>query len=328
MTRLSEPTIPAVSIAVSASNIFTYPTRLADWWTPAIQRIHIPAHQVTRSEIAIYVQEGSTRSIKQKGALRALYKKCLSPITVNDGYVYDARYETDENIAHVLDNVASAVLAVRRTYPKITVVLRSKASTMAKNAYSLLRIPVLYTDAEVVGRLILLREPGRNQFFGDGMYSGYFDDISFEGYKKDTPEKVFISRRRTRSLLNEAEVEKVLIAHGYQKVYFEDIPLSTQWSIARNAKAIVGIHGAALISLVFNRNSVKVVELFHPGYVVNLYRNLTNAIGGKWCGVTGQLPADIVQHIDYSADRRHFADHSTRIDIAALKMALETMGIN
>jgi hypothetical protein len=331
MTRLAKSTIPAISIAVASSKIFTYPTGLADCWKPAIQEINIPAHEVTRSAIEIYIQEGSTRllGIKRKESpLRALYRKRLAPIQIDDGYVYDARYETDENIAHVLDNVASAVLAVRKTFPKITVVLRAKASTMAKNAYDLLRMPVVCTDAEVVGRLIVLKEAGRSQFSGDGMYSSFFDNISFAGYERDTPEKVFISRRGARTLLNEAEVEKVLVPHGYKKVYFEDIPLSTQWSITRNATAIVGIHGAAFFSLVFNRNCPKVVELFHPGYVVDLYRNLTNAIGGTWCGTSGQLPADIVQHLDYNGDSRYFQSHPTRINISALKLALETVGID
>src|SRR6266480_7709277 len=102
MTRLAKSTIPAISIAVASSKIFTYPTRLADCWTPAIQEINIPAHHVTRSAIEIYIQEGSTRSlgIKQKeGVFRALYNKRLAPIQIDRGYVYDARYEFDGNIA-------------------------------------------------------------------------------------------------------------------------------------------------------------------------------------------------------------------------------------
>jgi hypothetical protein len=330
MTRLVRATIPAVSIAVTSSKIFTHPTRLADCWKPGIQEINIPAHEVTRSEIEVHIQEGSTRMLgikKKQRLLRRLYNKFLVPIQIDDEYVYDARYETDENIAHVLDNVASAVFAVRNTFPKTTIVLRARASIMAKNAYALLRLPVICTDAEVIGKLIVLKEAGRDQFSGDGMYSSFFNDISFDGYERGTPDKVFISRRGARALLNEAEVEGLLVRYGYQKVYFEDIPLATQWSITRNAKEIVAIHGAALFSLVFSRSRPKVVELFHPGYVVDLYRNVTNAIGGTWCGVSGQLPGDIVQHLDYDGDPRYFQSHPTRIDITSLKLALETVGI-
>jgi hypothetical protein len=327
---MPDVTIPAVSITVAASKIFTYPTRLADCWTPAIQEIHIPAHQVTRAEIPIHVREASTclLAIRQKTFAKAVYNKLLRPIRIDDGHIYDARYETDANIAHILDNVASAVLAIRRSCPKITVVLRARASQMAKKAYGLLNIPVLCTDAQVIGKLIVLKGPGRSQFFGDGMYSSLFDDMSFEGYQQTTPERVFISRRGTRTLVNETEVEETLTGYNFTKVYFEDLPLSVQWSTGRNAKMIVGIHGAGLFSgLLFNRNTAKVVELFHPGYVVNTYRNLTNAIGGTWCGVTGQLPPDIVRRLDYDGDSRYFASQATRIDVAALKLALETVGI-
>jgi capsular polysaccharide biosynthesis protein len=139
---------------------------------------------------------------------------------------------------------------------------------------------------------------------------------------------VFISRKGTRSLINENEVERTLKEYGFWKVYFEDIPVSEQWSITKNAKAIVGLHGAALCSLVFNRNAVKLVELFHPGYVVNGYRHYTNAIGGTWCGVTGQLPENIITELDVKQNARSFALLPTKIDITSLRMVLDYMGID
>ena len=298
-------------------------------WTPAIQEINLVGSSITPPEIEVSVREGSTRSlgIKQtRNPLKAAYHKLLRPIHRNNEYVFDSRYEIDTNIAHVLDNTVSAALIARKTYPKITVILRSNACAMAQTAFNLLGIPILCTDAEVFGRLILINQSGRERFLGRGMYTSLFD-TSFDGYEAVTPERVFISRRHTRTLLNETEVEQVTEEYGFQKVYFEDLPLNRQWSLTRNAKAIVGIHGAALSSLVFNRNAVKVVELFHPGYIVNLYRHLTNAVGGKWCGVTGQLPPDIVRQLDYKKKARYFALEPTRIDITSLRMALEYIGI-
>ncbi len=280
--------------------------------------------------------QGSTRSLgiiqahRLKRVVKGFFKRLLPPIQMGDNYIYDARYEIDGNIAHVLDNVASAVLAIRRVMPSITVtvVLRARASAMARKVFELLNISTICTDADVIGRLILLKEAGRNWFTGDtGVYSFVFEDLSFEGYNSVTPRRIFISRKKTRRLLNEIEVERTLIGYGFKKVYFEDIPLCQQWSLAKNAEAIVAIHGAALFNLVFNRNSVKLVELFHPGYFVHGYRQLVNAIGGTWCGVTGQLPAEIIQYLDLMQDARHFALHPTLIDDTSLKMALDAAGI-
>ncbi len=333
MKLQSEPIIPSTAISVAASKIFTYPTRLADSWTPAIQQIHLPGYEIIRPEIEIAVRAGSTRSLGIKRGnfpkrfIKNIYKGIMPHIQMTNEYIYDSRYEIDDNIAHVLDSVVSAVLAAQKRYPEITVILRARASAMAREVFKLLRIRTLCTNSEVFGRLILLKQPGRHRFNGDGLYSSLFDDVEFDGYKKTTEERIFISRRKTRRLHNEDEVEHVLKEYGFQKVYFEDIPICEQWSLARNAKAIVGIHGAALCSQVFNRNAVKVVELFHPGFLTNWCRHMTNAVAGTWCGVTGQLPPDIIKHVDYRRKAQYFAFHHTRIDITSLRMALKHVGI-
>jgi Glycosyltransferase 61 len=327
----------AGSISVAQSKIFTHPTRLADCWVPAIQEINLPGYQLTRPKIEIVVEEsrtgllGRSRNINSlknyKLALKSVRKKFLSAIQLNDRYLFDSRYEIDSNISHLLDNVVPAVLLARQTFPSLVVIMRSKATTMAKTVFDLLRIPIICTDADVIGRSVVVNQAGQEWFSGAGLYSSVFDMISFDGYKKGTPERIFISRRRTRTLLNEAEVEGALRQRGFEKVYFEDIPICEQWSLARNAKAIVGIHGAALNSNVFNRNAVKVVELFHPGYVLNFYRHLTNAVGGTWRGVTGKLPPDIIRRLDYKNEEVFYQNQPMRIHITSLRMALDDLGI-
>jgi hypothetical protein len=240
---------------------------------------------------------------------------------MGDEYVYDSRHELDANIAHVLHNTAATVLALRKTIPNITVILRAKASGLARKAFDLLGIPIICTDADVLGKIVVLKGPKLD----GAAYPFIFEDVSFKDYKPATPERIFISRRGTRNLLNELEVEKILGERGYQKVYFEDIPLSEQWSMTRNAKAVVAMHGAAVSGLVLNRHSVKLVELFHPGYFVHGYRLMAQAIGGRWCGVTGELPPDIIKYLDYKKEWRHFALHPTRIGKVSLEMALTTL---
>jgi capsular polysaccharide biosynthesis protein len=117
-----------------------------------------------------------------------------------------------------------------------------------------------------------------------------------------------------------------LQAYGFKKYYFEEIPISEQWSVAKNAKVIVGMHGAALSSIVFNSNKVKLIELFHPGYVVDMYRNIANAVGGTWCGVSGKITEDVIGKLDFKQEARAFAETRTQIDINSLRMALEYLG--
>ena len=245
---------------------------------------------------------------------------------VDGSYILDSRYETDGNIAHMMTGVVPQLLAAKKICDKITVVLRSNATNMAKNIYNLLGASVLCTDKDIDGKLILASK--NSMYSYDGWYTNLFGELDFEGWNHQTPERIFISRKGARSLINESEVEQFLQAYGFRKYYFEDIPISEQWSVATNAKIIVGVHGAAMSHLVLNRYQVKVIELFHPGYVVDIYRNIVGAVGGNWCAVSGQITQDVIAELDFKQQARKFAATPTRIDINSLQMALEYLQIS
>lgn len=315
------------AVTLAPAKMFTHPTRLASAWKPDILEISLPAQHKDDREIELTIRQGSTRSlgIEPNNVYKKLYKRFAPPIQMEEEYIYDSRYETDGNIAHILTNIASTVLVANQMCPKVTVILRENATTMAKNAYKILGIPIVCTNQDVQGKLLLTSDGSEGTY--EGLYSSLFGNLPFEGYTQQTPERVFISRKGTRRLINEDEVEQALQEYGFQKLYFEDIPISEQWSITKNAKAIVGMHGAALSSLVFNRNAVKVVELFHPGYVVDMYRWITNAIGGTWCGVSGQITEDVIRELDFKQNARSFALTPTKIDTTSLRMALDYLEI-
>jgi len=86
------------------------------------------------------------------------------------------------------------------------------------------------------------------------------------------------------------------------------------------------MHGAALSSFVFNGNTVKLIELFHPGYVINMYRNMANAVGATWCCVSGQITEDVIEKLDFKQEARGLPRTHTQIDIYSLRMTLEYFG--
>jgi hypothetical protein len=320
-------TLPAVTIPIAASRMFTYPTRLASAWKPGILEINCPGYTLERAPIALASRQGSTEAlgIKHGRSFRRAFRKVAEPLKVEDGWVCDARYETDGNIAHLLTVVAPPPLAARDVAPRTTVVLRAKATGMAQAAYKLLGFEIVCTDREVEGNLLMAASGAQGTF--EGHYRAMFGALPFEGYREGTPERVFISRRGPRSLVNEPEVHGLLEKYGYHKVYFEDIPMAEQWSWARNARVVVALHGAALASLVFNRRGVKLIELFHPGYVVDMYRHLVNAVGGSWVGITGQMPPNLIRDLDEKGDARSFAAASPRIAPETLELALRHMEV-
>lgn len=327
--------VPAGVNSIGALKTFSYPTRLAATWEPKILginnilEINIPPYEIYRPAIKITIEKGIINSLKTANIVRKIYRKISSPIDLDDKYILDTRYETDKNIAHILRNIAPGLLAAKknpREIDDITVILKANACEMAKTAYQLLGFSVLCTDKYVKGKIITAPTGKSGEY--ELWYKELFGTLSFEGYKTDTPKRVFIPRKGKRSLINEAEVENLLQEYGFQKFYYEDIPISEQWSISKNAEIIVALHGAALSSIVFNHNPLKVIELFHPGYVTRAYRHMTYAIGGSWCGVAGQITENVIKELDFKNRSRAFATSPTKIDLKSLEMALDHMKID
>lgn len=319
------------TIHIPQLTMFTYPTRLASAWKPDILQIEIPPYSLPQKKLKITVSPGSTESIKFRfdSKFKKVYRKFAKPVSLSGQYIFDARRDSDRNMAHLIKNELAGLVATQtglKIEEPITVLLPARASAMAKEAYKILGYSTLCTDRHVVGTLITAPS-GR-----EGAYYGYYGQLlkhlDFEGYIQNTPDRVFIARKGTRALLNEKEIEAVLQEYGFKKFYYEDIPVSQQWSIARNAKVVVGMHGAALSTLLFNPNSPKLIELFHPGYVTHTYRHFTCCeLGGRWCGVIGQMESNLIQELDVNQNARHFALSSTKIDPTSLRKALQHLEI-
>jgi capsular polysaccharide biosynthesis protein len=320
--------IPGRVLTIASSKMFTYPTRLMDFWTPEIMDVNVASYQLNRPEVQLTVRQDCTSSLNIPAKkIVKLSRKLTAPIQMGNEYIYDSRYDIDCNIAHILLDVVAVLLEAQEISPKITVILQEKASSLAKKIYDFLGFPILCTNKNVQGKLISISHDGGSGFH-ESLFISRFSELTFAGLKHDTPERVFISRKGSRCLINESEIEQILQEYGFEKIYFEDIPLGEQWSITKNAKVVIGLHGAALSSLVFNRKGIKVIELFHPGYVAKYYRGLANAVGGTWCGVIGQLPENIIKELEVKGNLRSFANSSTKIDLTSLRKALDYLEVD
>jgi hypothetical protein len=319
--------LPARTFEVPESWIFAHPTRLTSAWQPRMLEIVRRGYTLSRPEIGVGVQQASSEvlGIRVPNRARRIYRKLAKPIRYEEHPILDARFETENNIAHLLTLVLPKILAFERFGQKAAVVLRRKASRLGRNFFSTLNIPVLCTDRFVIGNLITTDETVQGAF--EGWYADLFRDLSFTGEVSATPARVFLARRGQRRIINEESIEDLLSKYGFRKVYFEDIPMGEQWSWLRNASAVVAVHGAGMAALLFSRPDVKVVELFHPGFVNDIYRNMIAALGGQWCGVTGKITKDTVEKLDYSGNPHAVAMDSFEVDIATLQCALEYLDI-
>ena len=166
-------------------------------------------------------------------------------------------------------------------------------------------------------------------------------DVEFKGYNPNTPERVFIPRRGNRSLINNDEVKAFLEQKGFTTYYFEDLTPSEEWSIVRNAKVIVAVHGAACSNFIFNRlgletpdrpgSGLRLLEIFSPAFVLSGYRNVAHLMNGKWCAVRGQITPEMVKGVDFSNKPRSTVKAPTtnpiQVNLETIQLALEYLEV-
>jgi capsular polysaccharide biosynthesis protein len=79
--------------------------------------------------------------------------------------------------------------------------------------------------------------------------------------------RLYISRGRAvkRKVANEEETRRILGAHGFQTVYFEEYAFAEQVRLAAGAEYLVSSHGAGLTNMLFMRSGQGVLELRRRG---------------------------------------------------------------
>jgi len=334
---------------IEPSMMFAYPTYLSDVYRAAIEQIYLPKIEEPSLEVMIKVATGYTQarlvnSLKQKiycNLPKAIYSP--EPLDYTNHFIFDTRYDLDHHIGHLIDNVLTPLLFARKVLSEhfnqdiqISAVLRKNTSALSRQVYDALGINIICTDDRVYGDVVTVRAEhpianARQEIF----------DIEFKGYKPSTPERIFIPRRGNRSLINNDAVEAFLKERGFTTYYFEDLTPSEEWSIVRNAKVIVAVHGAACSNFIFNQSGIKsldrpgsgvrLLEIFSSAFVLPGYRNTAHFTNGKWCAVRGQITPEILKELDFSNKPRSTVKapikNPFRVDLKTLQLALEYLGV-
>ncbi|MDA3890631.1 MAG: glycosyltransferase family 61 protein [Salinivirgaceae bacterium] len=106
-----------------------------------------------------------------------------------------------------------------------------------------------------------------------------FSNVEFS--TKPKYDKIYLSRKQAprRKVLNENEVEKLLTAHGYKCLCFEDFSFKEQVGLAGQCSSLISLHGAGLSNMLFMKQGSIVLELRMKGDQQNLcYYSLASAL--------------------------------------------------
>ncbi len=325
--------LPAARLRVSDAWLFTFPTALGGTLSPRVRELWLEGREIEYAPVTVRLEGSAESQLRNFGRsesrwrhrTRRLKQKftAMQTLALHRPFL-DARNETDANLAHVLYDVLPRLQAVRVAGVEPVLVLRARATAMTQEVCRLLGVETVRTDAVVRGTRCVATSADAG-FYEARLPRLLGDAELVEPWPTDTPAKVFIARRGSRALVNHGEVESLLGQRGYFTRYFEDLPMIEQWATMRNAESVVAVHGAAVANLAFAKRRPRVVELFHPGYVVDCYRQLTAAVGGAWSAVTGRLRSEDLKLVEEKRLLRACQARPIEIDVDALSRALDVV---
>ncbi|WP_100489497.1 glycosyltransferase family 61 protein [Sporolactobacillus pectinivorans] len=115
-------------------------------------------------------------------------------------------------------------------------------------------------------KLIIPSQPTFPTKWGyDFLRKTFLKDCKFNPSDK---KRIYISRKWSRKITNEDQAMEILSKYGFVKVELESLSVAEQVQLFSSAESIIAAHGAALTNLTFCKPKTKILEIFHPNYII------------------------------------------------------------
>jgi len=287
-------------------------TRLLDVWSASNITYWAPAFQYREHELTFTLGDGvcvpGSDCLGRKGKLINLTKKNDAPRRVEDSVIlFDARYDTSANIAHVLQSQVGvaltglASLGMETNYSDVVFIIRSDTPPFAVQLFETLGFRTITSSYDSYQGNTLRMQPetfpilalASKALLKHAQLLGILDKT------KGKEGSVFVSRRSRRGLSNLGEIESLLAKEDFRTVYPEDLKIEDQIRVIAEAKCIFGIHGAALGFQLFRdpHHHGVVIECFPSAFITNWARSMSLWGGDTWLGCQGELSTRVMQNV-------------------------------
>ncbi|WP_428243545.1 glycosyltransferase family 61 protein [Gynuella sp.] len=322
---------------------------LIDRFSPATEHILLPAYNMPAGHIVIkysgnmITSESNDITSKRKtlNKLKRLYQKTSESY---DGIVIDLRRNTPGNWAHTLNfHIPFAFFVIDQLHkhnikdPYIFI-LSENTPSYIKNIFALFELPVQFSDNTILAKQVefnqapfdCLRTPAIHWVRDLIIPQKPYQQLQNATY--ELPKRVFLSRRSSRNISNEEEVENFLLQYKFEKIYPEDLTVEQQLQIFMKAEAIIAVHGAAIGPMMYRspvQKTLKLLEILTPGHMTNYYRGMADQVGVEWCGVRGRLSPDHVSKAyDFSTSFLEYSLTSFEVCTQSLQEGLELLALS
>jgi hypothetical protein len=301
------------SYKVSNDWLISPATFLVDSYVPYVEKIYLHETSTAAGKLRFKLIDGVSETKLKKTFIQKLLISLKGQKNIDNNFVFiDLRANSPHNISHAIMMHLPLILFAERHFEdylqqkELLLVLPANIPSYIVSLFQLLDYKLLLTDSAIKGVHFDYDIDLWQQFRGElsqVLKHGVTDTTfiaSISKLAKQQPRKIFISRKDSRKLKNELVIEDILSSNGYTKVYAEDYSVIEQISMVSHADSIVAIHGAALglmaFRALFDLPSIKLIELFPPSHMTNVYRILTQQLGGNWVGVRGKVWPELIEH--------------------------------
>ena len=337
LEHLAEVTLPTRPIP--AWVIVTARSYFIDRIKPDCEVITLSEDAVAGGEVRLSLGPVETGAVK-RGRFSRLTPTRRDSLP-EDRLILDLRRSGPDNWAHFLNNHLPYVFWAAETakidLERFVLLLPEDIPKHSQAAAAFFGLEVKLTDAIVTGRGYTQENKQRkavSEVITEWAHLPVAEAALAAGLaaapaSNALPKKVFLARRKTRVLTNEAEIETVLTDFGFTKVYAEDYSVADQMRLFREAEALVAIHGAGLGPLLYcapGQGPEIMIELLSPGHMTNVYRAIADAVGTRWIGVRGRLkPEYVKQAYAFDAPFRAFSLDDFEVDPASIERSFEIL---
>lgn len=300
---MQEFVIPSTSF--TSGTLVAAESYLIDRIKPDVEIISLPEGTVPGGKIKWQIGPLVAKPPKPSRMPR---RKPVDVSAPTDLWVVDLRLQSPTNWAHFLNNHLPLLFSLADQagleMSKALALLPKATPGYIQKAADLFGLKVLLTDALVTGHgLEFTVDPwiairaGRADWVRLPVFQAVLDTLKALP-EAGLPKNAFLSRKDTRKLANEAEIEALLNARGFQKLYVETLSPLDQIRLFLQADEIAAIHGAALAPLLFcapGAGPRRLIEILPCGHMTDVYRVICDLVGTDWIGVRGRLKPEYVR---------------------------------
>ena len=287
-------------------------SRLLDVWSASNITYWAPPFLYDAHELTFTLEDTlcapPAEHLGRKGKLIRFAKKNRAPRQVEDSVIlFDARHDTNSNVAHVLQNqigvalTGLASLGMKNNYSDIVFIVHSDTPPFAIKLFETLGFRTIAASYDSFQGSNLKMQPQHFPLLSSAgkALREHAQRLGILDKTKTKDGSIFISRRSRRGLSNLDEIEALLTGKDFLTVYPEDLPIEDQIQIIAGAKCIFGIHGAALGFQLFRDPSHHgvVIECFPSAFITNWARSMSMQGGDTWLGCQGELSMKVMKNI-------------------------------